>query len=95
MQATGSGGQIRIEVDSQSATAIDLLISDDGPGIDKDLQQRVFEPFFTTRSKGTGLGLPVVRAIVRAHQGEVWIDEQVTKGTRFVVRLPRCEQRNI
>ena len=94
MQATGAGGQIRIEIDSQSATSIDLVISDDGPGIEKDLQQRVFEPFFTTRSKGTGLGLPVVRAIVRAHQGEVWIDEQVTNGTRFVGCLPRRVKRN-
>ena len=67
----------------------DLTISDNGPGISSELQARVFEPFFTTRARGTGLGLAVVQAVIAAHGGAVWVDSEPGEGCRFTLCLPR------
>jgi two-component system sensor histidine kinase FlrB len=64
-----------------------FTVTDDGPGISEDVLPRLFEPFFTTRPQGTGLGLAVVRAVARAHDGDVSV-ESLTQGTRFTIRLP-------
>ena len=61
---------------------------DNGPGIPDEVLERLFTPFFTTRPDGTGLGLAVVRAIVSAHQGEVWAAARPDGGSTFGVRLP-------
>jgi two-component system sensor histidine kinase FlrB len=53
-----------------------------------EIAARVFEPFFTTRSDGTGLGLAVVQAVVRAHQGDITLHSRPGAGTSFVLRLP-------
>ncbi len=68
-----------------------LALQDDGPGVPEQLAEQIFEPFFTTRSNGTGLGLPVVRAIVNAHGGTVELDAGFLDGARFVTRLPLIE----
>lgn len=70
---------------------VDLIVSDEGPGIAQDVQEKVFEPFFTSRAKGTGLGLAVVRTIAEAHGGEVWLKSQLGKGAKFGIRLPLCK----
>ena len=74
--------------DPHGAEAVNLLLSDNGPGIPDALQERIFEPFFTTRAQGTGLGLAVVQAIVRAHQGMVWVESEPGQGSTFGLRLP-------
>ena len=67
---------------------IDVVIADTGPGLPPGAEERVFEPDFTTRSRGTGLGLPIVRQIARAHGGEVTATNRPEGGARFAVRLP-------
>jgi len=67
--------------------AIHLCVTDDGPGIPDDFRQRVFEPFFTTRPQGTGLGLSVVNAVAAAHGGEAHVASS-NLGTCFTLRLP-------
>ncbi len=69
---------------------VHLSVEDTGPGIPEELQKRVFEPYFTTKSadKGTGLGLPVVRQIVEAHGGLVSVKSREGCGTVFTVSLP-------
>ncbi|WP_321475567.1 ATP-binding protein [uncultured Paludibaculum sp.] len=64
-------------------------IGDNGPGIPQEVQRRMFEPFFTTKGvgEGTGLGLDIVRRIIRSHQGSIWVDS-VPGRTVFQVRLP-------
>ncbi len=67
--------------------AVHLCVTDDGPGVPEDVQPRLFEPFFTTRPQGTGLGLSVVKAVVTAHDGDVTFDTS-DLGSTFTIRLP-------
>lgn len=65
-----------------------LSLSDNGPGIPDQLSTQIFEPFFTTRTSGTGLGLPVVRAVIEAHGGSVKLDKTAGAGACFVIKIP-------
>lgn len=79
---------VKIDVAHNRTGFIDFIIVDNGPGIPEDLHEKIFEPFFTKRAKGTGLGLAVVRAVAEAHGGECWVNSLPGKGARFIVRLP-------
>ena len=65
-----------------------LVIEDTGPGISAENLARIFEPLFSTKSFGTGLGLPTVKQIVNQHDGTIAVDSEVGRGTRVTVRLP-------
>ena len=65
-----------------------LLVQDNGIGMTEEVRARAFEPFFTTKPEGTGLGLAVVAAVVRAHQGAVWLEEGPEGGTTVGIELP-------
>lgn len=91
LQATGAGARLHLIGRAGPADTVELEVRDNGPGIPESERERVFEPFVSGRSGGTGLGLAVVRAIARAHGGEVWAEPGPTDGTRVVVRLPRTE----
>lgn len=67
--------------------SVHLCVTDDGPGIDEEVKPRLFEPFFTTRPQGTGLGLSVVKAVAAAHDGEVAVHTSEL-GTNFSLQLP-------
>jgi PAS domain S-box-containing protein len=64
----------------------DIAVSDNGPGIDN--VEMVFQPFFTTKSQGMGMGLSIVRTIVEAHDGQIWAENKTSSGAVFHVRLP-------
>ena len=70
----------------EPAVVVDVI--DDGPGIPAELSDRIFNPFFTTKTTGSGLGLPIVRKIVDAHDGRLDLSSGPAKGTRFRVTLP-------
>jgi signal transduction histidine kinase len=63
-------------------------VVDDGPGVAADMRDRIFDPFFTTKPQGSGLGLPIVRKIVDAHDGRIDVTSTPGLGTRFRVTLP-------
>ena len=63
-------------------------VADDGPGVPQELSDRIYDPFFTTKVKGTGLGLGIVRKIVDAHDGRIDLSSSPETGTRFRVTLP-------
>lgn len=67
---------------------VEVSICDDGPGMEAELQTRLFTPFFTTKAEGTGLGLSIVQGIVKAHGGEVLFESAPARGATFRVRLP-------
>jgi len=68
------------------ALIVDVI--DDGPGVPADLSDRIFDPFFTTKPQGSGLGLPIVRKIVDAHDGRIDLMSAPGQGTRFRITLP-------
>jgi PAS domain S-box-containing protein len=81
------GGRIEIGV-CNDQNLVKIAFKDNGVGIDKDGLDKVFEPFFSTKTKGTGLGLPVCRQIVSLHGGSMHIESHVGKGTEVYVDLP-------
>jgi nitrogen-specific signal transduction histidine kinase len=70
------------------APTIVVDVLDNGPGVPPELSDRIYDPFFTTKIKGTGLGLGIVRKIVDAHDGRIDLSSSKTTGTRFRVTLP-------
>jgi two-component system sensor histidine kinase FlrB len=86
-QACAGGGQVRLEGERADGAVL-VRVIDSGAGIAREVQERLFEPFFTTRAEGTGLGLAIVRSVVQAHGGEVEVSSAPGRGAAFTVRLP-------
>ena len=87
VQAMGPGGVVAIQaLAARDRVAID--VADTGPGIAPESRARIFDPYFTTRAGGLGLGLTIVRRIVEAHEGTIEVDSTPGRGTRFRVWLP-------
>ena len=82
----GAGDQAK--GDQASRDQIIFHVTDNGPGISDQNKVKIMEPFFTTKSTGTGLGLSVVQATVRAHGGEFSLDRQIKEGAGFIIQLP-------
>jgi len=83
------GGTIDIELSlSQEGESVVIRISDDGPGISKENKLKLFEPYFSTKKAGTGLGLAIVSTIVSDHNGYVRVQDNMPKGSTFIVELP-------
>jgi signal transduction histidine kinase len=64
-----------------------IHVADAGEGIPKDNLDKLFDPFFSTKKKGTGLGLAIVKSIIEGHDGEIEVESEPGKGTRFIVTL--------
>jgi len=79
---------IKLEVVGRVDNYIDFIITDNGKGIDKSIASKIFEPFYTSKEEGTGLGLAVVKAISHGHRGELWLEKTNNQGSVFVLRLP-------
>ena len=91
IQAMGNGGKLLLTTSVDSQNKINITIQDNGSGIkEKDLEN-IFEPFYTTKSDGTGLGLAVVRAVVHAHNGEIHVGNAEPNGTIFRIDIPVYE----
>lgn len=86
-QAVASGGRVRLTSRSQEGL-VTLIVEDDGPGVPESLRQEIFQPFYTSKKGGTGLGLPIVARIARNHGGDVKVDRSPDLGgARFIVGL--------
>jgi len=86
-QAMTDGGELLLRLGSGREQAL-LEVIDTGPGIDPDRRGRIFQAYYSTRPGGSGLGLPMARRIVRQHDGDIEVDSEPGKGTRFRVSLP-------
>jgi two-component system sensor histidine kinase FlrB len=87
LEAAGDRGHVSVIAELHGLN-VEIAISDDGPGIAPELADRVFEPFFTSRPDGTGLGLAVARSVTEAHRGELVLAERGSSGATFLMRLP-------
>lgn len=83
-------GEIVLSLKRDKANVL-ICISDNGCGIPQDMHSRLFEPYFTTKSSGTGLGLGIVKSILDGHGGKIWFETKENVGTRFYVRIPCVE----
>lgn len=87
LQAMPQGGRLRVEIRRVGGSVV-IGVQDTGVGIPAEVRERLFEPFFTTRDGGTGLGLPIAMRIVEGHSGKLRIDSEAGSGTTASVWLP-------
>lgn len=90
-QAMPQGGELIMTTRRDGPWNV-LDVVDTGAGIAPELQAKVFEPFYSTKPGGNGLGLPMVRRIVECHGGSVQLQSELGKGSRFSLRLPQADE---
>lgn len=86
-QAMGKGGKLWLNAQA-NGTSVILKVRDSGPGIPREKLNKIFEPFYTTKHTGTGLGLFVTQRIIKAHHGTIDVESEEGIGTCFTIRLP-------
>jgi len=91
IQAMTKGGRLTLRTDG-AAEGVVLTVGDTGGGIPEEKINRIFEPFYTTKKKGSGLGLMIVQRIVREHGGRIELESRVNQGTTFRIWLPARER---
>ncbi len=104
-EAAGCRGEVRVatrirpdlrlnQPGGRPVPLVEVIVRDTGPGIAADVAQRIFTPFFTTKDKGTGLGLPICQRIAAEHHGMLQLSSQPGQGATFIVSLPlKCPVR--
>ena len=90
IQILPQNGRVVVTV-RQRPNEVEISVADNGPGIPPEQRAHIFDPFFSKRSGGIGLGLAVVRQIVAAHQGEISVGESAMQGAEFRLLLPMKE----
>ena len=87
LEAVDGSGQVVVSAIAQGDRA-ELSVSDTGPGLTAQQREQLFQPGFTTKSHGSGLGLTIVERIVNEHRGAITVDPSAGTGTTFRIRLP-------
>lgn len=94
VHAMPDGGKIEIRIQNtedkgQRTEEVEIIIRDTGIGMDEDTRMRMFEPFFSTKDRGTGLGMSITAGIIKAHKGTIDVRSEIGGGTEFVIKLPK------
>jgi signal transduction histidine kinase len=89
IDAMPAGGTLTVSAGPRDGGRYAVVIGDTGVGIEPEVRDRIFEPYFTTKESGLGLGLVLTKKIVDAHGGEISVSSEPGKGTRVEVVLPR------
>ena len=87
MQAMPDGGRIQIDVGFNDNFVV-IHFDDEGRGIPEDILEKIWDPFFTSKEKGSGLGLGIVKNIIEAHGGSIQIANRPVRGVRVTIELP-------
>jgi signal transduction histidine kinase len=98
VEAMDGHGKLTVQLDrvkERGADQVRILVEDTGPGIPVAQMAKIFVPFFTTKSNGTGLGLPLVQKAVIAHNGRIEVQNIELHGARFIMTLPLGEKARI
>jgi signal transduction histidine kinase len=91
-QAMPTGGELTVEAGLEDGPVpmVCLSLIDSGAGMSPEVRARVFQPFFSTKHGGSGLGLPTTRRIIEAHQATIDVESEIGRGSKFTIRLPAC-----
>jgi signal transduction histidine kinase len=89
MEAMPDGGKLDVSLkyDEEENAAV-ICVSDTGVGMDDEAVERIFDPFYSTKDDGTGLGLAVSYGIIEGHGGDICVESELEYGSRFTIRLP-------
>ncbi len=87
-EALNGRGNIHISAQAHGGNGVEIVIADDGPGISPDKLGRIFDAYFTSKARGTGLGLPIVKHNVELYGGTVNVESTLGKGARFILLFP-------
>ena len=82
---------IRVSTSIQDRWAV-LKVADNGPGVPSELRERIFDPYYTSRSEGTGLGLAITKKVVLEHRGSIRCEGSEFMGALFVIKIPLAEK---
>ena len=93
-EAMAGGGRIVVRT-RRTGGAVEAEVADTGGGIPPGDLTRIFEPFYSTKERGTGLGLAFAQQVVKEHGGEIRCESVVGRGTTFTLRLPRAEEERV
>ena len=88
LQAMPDGGILTVSCQVAQQKWLELTVSDTGVGMSQDMLARIFQPFYTTKAHGIGLGLPITRRLIEDHRGSILVESQLGYGTTVIVRLP-------
>ena len=88
IEVVPKGGIVRVATELVEQNWVRVDVGDTGPGIPPDVLEKIFTPFYTTKARGTGLGLAVVRKVVDRHNGKVDVRTELWRGTTFSIFLP-------
>jgi signal transduction histidine kinase len=88
LDASERGSEVRVLARALGPGEIELSVEDDGAGVEPENREKIFQPFFTTKAQGTGLGLPIVLSIVTQHRGSLRLESSVKGGAAFRIHLP-------
>lgn len=95
LDASPRDGEIQVTLsvanDDQQGRRCELRVADEGPGIPPEARNRIFEPFYSTKETGLGLGLPICQRVIEAHQGTIEVRNRPEGGAEFLVRLPLAD----
>jgi two-component system sensor kinase FixL len=80
--------QVKLSVERNDVGLIQTAVSDRGPGLSGDKLDKIFQPFYTTKGEGLGMGLSICRSIIEAHGGRLWADNNLDRGATFYFTLP-------
>ncbi len=87
IEASQQGGKVSVRLQTDSSGRLQVVTEDSGEGVPRENIDKLFDPFFSTKKKGTGLGLAIVKSIIEGHGGEIEVESDHGKGTRFIVIL--------
>ncbi len=94
VEALNGGGEIVLSTHSDGKE-IRLSVTDNGVGMSPEIRERVFQPFFTTKERGQGLGISIVYGIVARHGGEILVESEPGQGATFILRFPPVREGGI
>ena len=87
-EAAGIGGLVTVSCKAAKNYSIEFRVKDSGPGVPEDQREQIFEAYFTTKEKGTGLGLTIVKQNTELYGGEIRMESELGKGTEFILTFP-------